>query len=113
MGEVTTIGLDLAKNIFQVHGVDEIGTAILIKRNCPGSLGALCQTERIDQDLGLLSDGLDYIPVLFFGSRDEGTDDRKVGCSVLATEAAGDFLLNLHHAHVAFGLIVAEGDRKS
>ena len=32
MGEITTIGLDLAKNIFQVHGVDETGTAVLIKR---------------------------------------------------------------------------------
>ena len=32
MGEITTIGLDLAKNIFQVHGIDETGTAVLIKR---------------------------------------------------------------------------------
>jgi transposase len=32
MGEITAIGLDLAKNIFQVHGVDETGTAVLIKR---------------------------------------------------------------------------------
>jgi transposase len=32
MSEITTIGLDLAKNIFQVHGVDETGTAIVVKR---------------------------------------------------------------------------------
>lgn len=32
MAEVTTIRLDLAKNIFQVHGVDEIGTSVLITR---------------------------------------------------------------------------------
>jgi transposase len=32
MGEITAIGLDLAKNIFQVHGVDETGTAVLNKR---------------------------------------------------------------------------------
>src|SRR3954471_17210075 len=32
MSKITTIGLDLAKNIFQVHGVDEIGTAIVVKR---------------------------------------------------------------------------------
>jgi hypothetical protein len=31
MGEISTIGLDLAKNIFQVHGVDETGTAVLIR----------------------------------------------------------------------------------
>lgn len=30
--EVTTIGLDLAKNVFQVHGVDEKGKAVLRKR---------------------------------------------------------------------------------
>jgi transposase len=29
MGTVTTIGLDLAKNVFQVHGVDTGGAAVL------------------------------------------------------------------------------------
>ena len=32
MSEITTIGLDLAKNIFQVHGVDETGAAVVVKR---------------------------------------------------------------------------------
>jgi transposase len=32
MGEITTVGLDLAKNVFQVHGVDETGTEVVIKR---------------------------------------------------------------------------------
>ena len=32
MSEITTIGLDLAKNIFQVHGIDETGTAVVVKR---------------------------------------------------------------------------------
>jgi transposase len=32
MSEITTVGLDLAKNIFQVHGVDQTGTAIVIRR---------------------------------------------------------------------------------
>jgi transposase len=32
MGEVTTIGLDLAKNVFQVHGVDAAGNMALRKR---------------------------------------------------------------------------------
>ncbi len=27
--EVTTIGLDLAKNVFQVHGVDDEGTGVI------------------------------------------------------------------------------------
>ncbi len=29
MNEVTTIGLDLAKNVFQVHGVDGLGEAMI------------------------------------------------------------------------------------
>ncbi|HZP79813.1 MAG TPA: IS110 family transposase [Pseudolabrys sp.] len=29
MGEVSTIGLDLAKHVFQVHGVDDAGNAVL------------------------------------------------------------------------------------
>src|SRR6478609_651932 len=32
MSEITTIGLDLAKNVFQVHGVDETGIVVVIKR---------------------------------------------------------------------------------
>lgn len=30
--KVTTIGLDLAKSVFQVHGIDEAGNAVLVKR---------------------------------------------------------------------------------
>ena len=29
---IVTIGLDLAKSVFQVHGVDEIGAAVLVKK---------------------------------------------------------------------------------
>jgi transposase len=32
MGDITTIGLDLAKNVFQVHAVDEAGTVMMRKR---------------------------------------------------------------------------------
>ena len=32
MGEVSTIGLDIAKAVFQVHGVDGIGTVVIRKR---------------------------------------------------------------------------------
>lgn len=30
--KITTIGLDIAKSVFQVHGIDEDGTTILVKR---------------------------------------------------------------------------------
>ena len=32
MGQVSTIGLDLAKSIFQVHGADASGAVVLRKR---------------------------------------------------------------------------------
>jgi transposase len=32
MGDITTIGLDLAKNVFQVHAVDDAGTVVVRKR---------------------------------------------------------------------------------
>jgi len=32
MGEVITIGLDIAKSVFQVHGVDEAGAVVIRKR---------------------------------------------------------------------------------
>ena len=32
MNEITTIGLDLAKHVFQVHGVDASGVTVVRKR---------------------------------------------------------------------------------
>ena len=32
MGEVSTIGLDIAKSVFQVHGVDDASTVVMRKR---------------------------------------------------------------------------------
>jgi transposase len=32
MGDITTIGLDLAKNVFQLHAVDETGSVVMRKR---------------------------------------------------------------------------------
>ncbi len=31
MSEITTIGLDLAKHVFQVHGIDAQGTTVLAR----------------------------------------------------------------------------------
>lgn len=33
MGDITTIGLDLAKNVFQVHAVDKTGNVVVRTRN--------------------------------------------------------------------------------
>ena len=32
MGDITTIGLDLAKNVFQVHAVDAVGNVVVRTR---------------------------------------------------------------------------------
>jgi transposase len=32
MGEVSTIGLDIAKSVFQIHGVDAAGVVVIRKR---------------------------------------------------------------------------------
>ena len=32
MGKITTVGIDLAKNVFQIHGVDDQGKAICRKK---------------------------------------------------------------------------------
>jgi transposase len=38
MAEITTIGLDLAKNWFQVHGADAHGRAVLRKKLARGKV---------------------------------------------------------------------------
>jgi len=53
MMKLTTIGLDLAKNIFQVHGTDERGKAILRKTLKRGA-EVLCQFACVpDRDGGV------------------------------------------------------------
>ena len=49
MSEITTIGLDLAKHVFQVHGIDAQGTTVLRKRlrlqphsTLCGRVGSVC-----------------------------------------------------------------------
>jgi transposase len=43
MSEITTIGLDLAKHVFQVHGIDAEGTTVLRKRvRYRATIGGAC-----------------------------------------------------------------------
>jgi transposase len=37
---ITTVGLDLAKNVFQVHGVDERGHVVPRKQMNRGTIGS-------------------------------------------------------------------------
>ena len=38
MGNVTTIGLDIAKSVFQVHGVDAAGGGVVCREGARGGL---------------------------------------------------------------------------
>jgi NAD-dependent dihydropyrimidine dehydrogenase PreA subunit len=50
MGEVITIGLDIAKSVFQVHGVDVDGAVVIRKRVSRAKLSALAKfAKRIKQ----------------------------------------------------------------
>jgi hypothetical protein len=40
----TTIGLDIAKSVFQVHGVDAQGKVVVVSRSGEPSFGILCQS---------------------------------------------------------------------
>ena len=58
MSEITTIGLDLAKHVFQVHGVDAHGTTVLRKRLRRGQvLAFFSRIPRSVVGLGSLCDG--------------------------------------------------------
>jgi hypothetical protein len=71
------------------------------QRWCPARRG-------IDQRVRLLGEGLDHVPAVLFGGRDEGADGGEVVRALIAAEAAGDFLFDLGHAQVAFDVIVGE-----
>ena len=68
------------------------------------------RTESVDEASRLLDEGVDHVPALLFGGRDEGADDGEIHGPLQAAEAAGDLLFDLHHAGIAFGLIVGEGN---
>ena len=52
---------------------------------------------------------MEDIPALLPGRGKGGSDDGEVVGTGLCTEATGDFLPQLHHAGIAFGLIIGEG----
>src|SRR5208337_4028222 len=80
------------------------------KRDCPGAEGGLGQPERLDQGFRAAVQGFDDVPALLPCSGEEGADAREVVRALHCAEAAGDFLPQLHHAHVALRLVVGERD---
>ena len=75
MGEVSTIGLDIAKSVFQVHGVDVAGAVVIRKRVSRAKVleyfrrsaaHAWSESKRVRQRIiGAASfDAGDYLPAL-------------------------------------------------
>src|SRR4029077_572639 len=85
--------------------------AFSVPRNCPG-LGNWRLTGSKCSDLCFWVPGKsqDDVPSLLFGGRDKGADNGEIHCPLQAAESAGDLLFDLHHAAIAFSLIVGEGD---
>ncbi len=51
MDNVTTIGLDIAKSVFQVHGVDAVGAVVLRRKLTRGRLPPLWFFEKLPRCL--------------------------------------------------------------
>ena len=68
MGEVTTIGLDLAKSVFQAHGADASGAGFPEEAATRPGAGVLLQSAAVRRGDG----GLRQRPLL-------GPRDRRVG----------------------------------
>src|SRR6202165_3628601 len=76
MGEVITIGLDIAKSVFQVHGVDVAGAGLIRKRisrtkvleyfgavpSCPGALERCASAHHGGRELQALGHTVRLIP---------------------------------------------------
>jgi transposase len=54
MGEVSTIGLDIAKSVFQVHGVDADGAVVIRKRISRAKVLEIRVTKSDQQQSGLM-----------------------------------------------------------
>ena len=66
------------------------------------------EVERFYQDLGSWAMAwMTFQPC--FGGGDEGAEICKVGGAIEASEAARDFLLDLHHTHVALAWLLVKG----
>ena len=101
MSEITTIGLDLAKNVFQAHGADASGGAVLRKKlrrdqvlaffgqlpRCAVAMEACGGAHFWSREIGKLSHEVRLIPPAYVKpfvkrQKNDGEEDR--GCSAAA-----------------------------
>lgn len=55
-------------------------------------------------------EGVKDIPALLVGRGQDSPEHDKGACARLSAEAPRDFLFDLHHAQVLFGLVIGEGN---
>ena len=63
-----------------------------------------------DEAVGRPHQGVEDIAALLLSGGDDCAQYGEVVCAASGAEAAGDFLAQFHHAQVALGLVVGEGD---
>ena len=107
MGEITTIGLDLAKHVFQVHGVDADGAMVLRKQlrrgqvlaffgrlpSCVVGMEACATAHHWARELIALGHEVKLMELCCQSARNVGSDSqsvklgREVGCDYESEQA--------------------------
>src|SRR5271166_1512283 len=93
----------------RLHGLHQAG-AFFVTRAVTGQVSwdrSSCR-EVADQVLGVSHEALDDTPSSFVGGSDEGSDHGEILRPLDRAKAAGDFLLELHHAAVTLSLVIGE-----
>jgi transposase len=93
MGEVSTIGLDIAKSVFQVHGVDVDGRVVIRKRvsrakvleffstlpSCLVGIEACPSAHHLSRELQALGHTVRLMPAYLTRSKETAADFRGRG----------------------------------
>jgi len=78
---ITTVGIDLAKNVFQIHGVDERGKMVLRKQLKP------CAGDEFLVNLPACLIGMEAVQRAFLGSPTHGAGTHGEGDGATVCEA--------------------------
>ena len=94
MNEITTIGLDLAKHVFQVHGIDATGATVLRKQlrraqvlaffsrlpRCLVGMEACATAHYWARELSALGHEVRLMPAQYVKGLHQAEQERRCGC---------------------------------